>query len=843
MPIENARWIWTRDNPGEAHVWIYARRSFNVASPTGAELDITADLRYFLWINGAPVGFGPPKFHDATPTFDRYAIADLLRPGRNTVAVQVYSYGAGNDLSSCMPRRGALRVSLRCDGVEIVSDRGWKVRREAAYAARTVRRGEMQPPAESFDASNSLGLPWLPDYDDSRFEAATELPELVPAPRFELRDIPLFSWRAHEPDRVIATGRAEFAAPLELTDMAHDAATIAAARRGADSEGLVRVERGLGGRADTVLMDAARLGPTQGCYALFDFGRIWTGYPVVELSGTPGTVVHLSYAEHLREGRLDPTKHGLHYVDRLMLGKEKLRHRITWPKCLRYLQVDARGGSLRLEALALERSSYPVERRGGFACSDPVLNQAVEISAHTVQLCMEDGYMDTPWRERGSWLGDDIVKALANFYLFGDRDLFRRFLRQHARGQLPSGAMQGKYPGCKSSHISTWTLSFAISLKEYTLHTGDDSLAGELWPVVKKTTAWLEGYRLEPGVYGNLPLQVTSETNIYNFIDWAPVDTLGANAAWNAHAYHFLQAAGFLAGVAGDGVSAQLCRERAAALGDAFRRVFFDHERGVFVNGWQDGRRKERWGCHENYLAILFGLADPGQRRSILERFRAEDLRATFVPERAAYEDLIPEFGDAGWSVAIALSRYPWDARRMVPLGSPYFANFALQALCELGMADEAQDLISQRWGDFSRAGGTTVFETWSELGSLSHGWGCAPALICGRYFLGAAPARERGFDYTITPQRGSLTWAQGRIPTPQGILEISWKFSGKWRLEILLPGTLRARAGLPLADGEHLLLNGTQVPAASVEERYGRRYGLVLLAPGGHVLESAGGG
>ncbi len=824
--ILKARWIWSDDDPSALNMWVYARRSFAVQQPAGSFLDITADLRYFVWINGVPVGFGPPKFHAATPTVDRYPIASFLTPGQNSVTVLIYSYGSDGRLSSVMPRRGALRASLSCGGENIVTDRKWKVCRERAYATKTVRRGEHQPPIEVFDAQLALSEPWRSDYDDATWPAATILPDLEPASTFEPRDIPLFGWKTHAPDRCIATGIATF----ERGDMAKLAAAIAQAPRTPDYQGRVQLE-------SPFVMDAFDLQAGEGCYALWDFGRIWTGYPVMEVTGTPGTVLDLSYAEHLRKGAIDPSKHGLHYLDRIILGSGKLTHRITWPKCCRYMQVDVHGGRAEITELALQRSSYPVEWRGRFACSDPVLDQAWQICAHTVQLGMEDGYMDTPWRERGSWLGDDVPKYIANAYAFGDAALMRRFLRQHARGQLPTGAMRSKYPGSKSSHISTWTLTYPVSVREYVRHSGDRSLANELWPTIQRILAWLESFRLAEGVYGNLPLEVTAETNIYNFIDWAPVDTRGANAAWNAHAYNSLNAAAFVAELAGDLVAAKVCRERGAALRASFQQLFWDERRGVFINGWHSGQPLLRWGCHENYLAVLFGLATDRQRDSILQRLQSEDLASYFVPDPNDYDQVI-DGHDGNHMVAIALNRYRWPSEKMVPFGTPYFAGFALQALGELGLMQETLDMIRQRWGEFSRQGGTTIWETWEqETGSLSHGWGCAPVFVLGRYVLGVVQSDDPTVDYFILPQRGDLAWARGRVPTPKGLIDVAWQCDGRWQLEVTLPAECVAWVGLPINPGGHLLADReANLPTRRIE-RYGGNYHAVLLHGGTHRL------
>lgn len=406
--------------------------------------------------------------------------------------------------------------------------------------------------------------------------------------------------------------------------------------------------------------------------------------------------------------------------------------------------------------------------------------------------------MDTPWRERGSWLGDDVPKALANYAVFGDLALMRRFLLHHARGQRASGQMAGKYPGQKTSLVSTWTLMFPVSVREYIRNGGDPFFGREMIPVIERIINWMETYRLPEGVYGNLPLEVNEKTNIYNYIDASPIDTSGANAAWNAHAYACLQAAVFLAQLANEEVLERRWQEIADGLRVAFSHLFWDDARGVFLNGWHDGSQIKRWGCQENYLAIHYGIAEPNQVDQIIARLKQEDLLAVFSVKQDAYDEIIPGI-DGNYGIAIALNLYRWDENDMVPLGGPYFTWFALEALLDLGMVEEALAMIEKHWGEFSRQGGTTVWETWDrDRGSLSHGWGCAPGIVLQKFILGVSLSDETDVDLEILPQRGNLKWAEGRVNTPYGIVQVAWKYNNQWLLEVDLPDGCCARVGLP---------------------------------------------
>jgi len=827
-----ARWIWPKgSNPFTAHQWAWFRKDFDLQRPGPARIEIAADLRYHLWINGRLVGFGPPRYHASTPTVDVYEVEGFLRRGRNIMAVLVYSYGgAAPLLSSCMPVRGGLRVCLKSGKFVLVSDASWKAKIDPAYAASTLKRGDMQPPAECYDVRACLGRPWEADFRDRAWLRAAELSANPPGENWEVRDIPLFRTAFHRPDRIVASGLARFSGPpgpahslKGLPKMLRDARREPAPD-GSAPGGPVPVPDG-----QALVLDARGSGSRIGRYATFDFGRIWTGYPVIEVQGTPGTIVDLSYAEHLVEGRLDPAKH-LPYCDRIVLGRRPVRHRITWPKCLRYLQVDVRGGKAEILDLGLERSSYPVQRRGTFASSDPVLDQAWEISIHTVELCMEDSYLDTPWRERGAWIGDDLVKWQANWIVFGDTALMKRFLLHHARGQLPNGAMQGKYPGGKTSHISTWTLCYAASVADYVRTAVDRAMAAHLLPVLRANVAWLERFRTPDGIYGNLPVCVTAHTNVYNFIDWAPVLTNGCNAAWNAFAFRFLESCAEVAQSAGSMEEAAVWHKSAESLRDSCRRLFWNKALGVFGNTVVDGQLSRRWGCQENYLNILFGIATPAQRRRILARLRRENLSKIFIGNPEVCDIIIPECGPSP-AVAIALSRYPWPDTEMVPLGTAWFAGFALEAMCEMGLVEEALDFIRLRWGEFSRQGGTTVWETWdARNGSLSHAWSSAPVVVFARHLLGV---REVASGVEILPHFGSLRRVAGRVNTRQGVVQVEVTSGQQPSLIVCAPDGCPIVAGLPARNGRRILLNGRPTPLAGQTTRRGIRYDLVHCPSG----------
>lgn len=123
---------------------------------------------------------------------------------------------------------------------------------------------------------------------------------------------------------------------------------------------------------------------------------------------------------------------------------------------------------------------------------------------------------------------------------------------------------------------------------------------------------------------------------------------------------------------------------------------------------------------------------------------------------------------------------------------------------------------IESRWGEFSKQGATTVWETWNTDQSLSHGWSATPAVFASRHILGVQRAEDTGEAYHILPRTSDCSRFQGRVVTRSGIVQVEWADKV---LKVHLPAGIRFYAGLP---GNSLRLNGEPiehpVPLSKVE-------------------------
>ena len=127
--------------------------------PDSAELFITADSRYKLWVNGQFVARGPARGWPHAQVVDRLDIAPYLQAGPNLLAVQVYQPGYSH---FAYVHRGAagLLAYLVCDGeTKLVTDPSWRTRRDPSFASMTPRMSIYQAGVEQID--QNLAEDWI----------------------------------------------------------------------------------------------------------------------------------------------------------------------------------------------------------------------------------------------------------------------------------------------------------------------------------------------------------------------------------------------------------------------------------------------------------------------------------------------------------------------------------------------------------------------------------------------------------------------------------------------------------------------------------------------------------
>ena len=97
---------------------------------------------------------------------------------------------------------------------------------------------------------------------------------------------------------------------------------------------------------------------------------------------------------------------------------------------------------------------------------------------------------------------------------------------------------------------------------------------------------------------------------------------------------------------------------------------------------------------------------------------------------------------------------------------------------------------------------------------SECHGWSSAPVYEFSEMVLGVYPTADGYKSVRIAPciDHLGLTRAKGKIPTPYGVISVSWEITdGKFTVEVTLPEGSPMDVTLELPDGEVVAMTGVQ--------------------------------
>jgi len=776
-----AQWIWLKAAPKE-ECFVRARKNFSLPRrPRTATLRITASGHYRLWVNGIPVARGPARANLWKKRYDVLEIAPYLHRGKNVLAVQIIHYGYATAHSPAAP--GGFWCQLEAGALSICTDKSWRISLDPAYLPHTGRRNRCYGPIEIYDAR--LGEDWQSlGYDDSSWPHACVLtdrygagPKISPWVDLIPRGIPQCHEETLFPTRIIFAGEViaqEFipdmmgsnTVPNLATFLLHDVPLPAEHTSIEHAEGLL-----MPGLKPTVITQPSPLDRSsrQRCATLIlDFGREITGYAWLDVEGNKGAIVDLAYGEGLVGGRVQAVVQNTAYADRYILREGRQRHEVYDWKGFRYLQLTFRNLTrpLYLHGVGVTFSTYPVKYRGSFQSSDPLLERIWRTGAYTQQLCMHDALMDCPWREQRQWLGDGRIQLLIVQNAFGDRAMPRKFLEQFAEAQLPSGMLPCVTPG-REDAIIDYSLWWIQGLVDVLLFDRDLAFTRQLFPTLVRLLRWFDAHRNNEGLLENVPGWV--------FIDWAAVGKEGICAPLNAMYAIALRNASEIARLLDHPSLAAEWEAKALAISQAFHRHFWNKERGLYVDNIIEGSQTDNFSQHTQAMAVLAGLC----------QVKARDLL------RRALQD-----------------------ERIVQT-EPYFSFYLLEALAQVGLAQEGLNFIRQRWGNMLAQGATTFWEEWQLEGTFRegywiprprshcHAWSAAPTAWLSRYILGVRPKSPLEEKLILSPNPCDLTYAQGTVPTSCGLVHVQWKVQ---------ENELRIRVspkGLPLELREPLAFQG----------------------------------
>lgn len=525
---------------------------------------------------------------------------------------------------------------------------------------------------------------------------------------------------------------------------------------------------------------------------LVDFGQNHTGWVEVMITDADeGDEVTMQHAEVLMTADQELTRDlevgELNMVDLreadatdVYIAKgddaETYEPRFTYHG-FRYVLISDYPGELTPDDVQSKVVHTGYDQTGSFACSNEDLNQVQDNAVWSLRANAMGYPTDCPQRdERLGWTGDVHLNVHSDFYNFGNANRFHeKWIHDHNDNQElnQEGYVTDTIPLVGSSVRGpadpNWGKTRVIIPWRMYLQTGDESILEDSYEGMRDYV----DYWHEQTENNILPEEELTYGDWLAF-EGQPEDDERAvqtdPALYNTFAHYqitniFAKAATALE----RDDNAQVYRERADAIAEAFHEEFFNPETNNYGTGTQT-----------TYALALFAGIVPDEHEEVVAETLAEKIRT---------ED------DGKLQTGFIGTR---------PL---------LFALVEYGYEELAYNIVSQPeqpgWVYMVRQGATTLWERWDsdeKIGSGMNSFNHRPWPLISEWFyqkLGGIDIGEPGFEHVeISPMVvEDLDWAETETETVRGRIVSRWECVGSNGLElgVSIPGNTTATVEIPV--------------------------------------------
>jgi alpha-L-rhamnosidase len=404
----------------------------------------------------------------------------------------------------------------------------------------------------------------------------------------------------------------------------------------------------------------------------------------------------------------------------------------------RYFQIDDPGEALAPgDVVALARhTATPAQPAATFSSSEATVDAEFQLGSHSALYTAQEQYIDTPTREKGSWLFDGFNESRTAMAAFGEQNLTRKSLVEFAQSQKrywPNGAVNKIYPtGLGALDINESTEIYPEWVWQYWLHTGDRALVEEVYPAVRRISDYVQrAVAPRTRLVTSLPA-----TNVYYpYPVVTRLNVLGVNA------FRRTAALGVVLGRPVEEVAVQ--RRRQATLTAAVNARLTRTD-GTYVDGLMaDDTPTPTASQTANACAAAYGVVPVGSVGTVGRYVSSLGMQAT--PQNA---------GEVLRAMALA-GLYSDLVGRLV-------------------------DATTDGWANILSRGATFTWEVWNPsdiIGdSMSHGWGSTMVPEIQRSLLGVRPTGPGFSTFDVAPPPAGLDWALGTVPTPHGTVAVAWR-------------------------------------------------------------------
>ena len=464
---------------------------------------------------------------------------------------------------------------------------------------------------------------------------------------------------------------------------------------------------------------------------LVDFGKETFGF--IKLHGLKGKGnLSVYYGESRKEAL--STEH-CETLDRVEVNStEKKDQTMELSKAFRFVNVQYDEG-VTLDSVSMLYEYADVKEQGNFTCNDEEINRIYDVAKYTFELNTREFFIDGVKRDRWIWSGDAYQSYLMNYYLYFDSETVKR----------TAYALRGKDP--VTGHINTimdYTFFWFLGIYDYYLYTGDKSFIVQNYDRMKTLMDYVLARRNKDGLMEWM-------SGDWIFIDWAAGLSKEGEVSFEQLLFaRSLETMALCANIADDKDAATQYNTLAADMRKKLFDIYWNDEKQALVHSRVNGKQTENVTRYANMFSIFFDYFNQQQKNQVKTSVLLND--------------------------------------NIQKITTPYMRFYELEALCAMGEQSYVLKEMKDYWGGMLKLGATSFWEEYNptkqgaehyamygrEFGkSLCHAWGASPLYLLGKYYLGVKPTAPGYANYVVEPNLGGLEWIQGKVPTPQGEIEL----------------------------------------------------------------------
>lgn len=744
--VWNAKWSGSKNYHSNEYRVVHFRRTFDIKEvPASFKINVSADNRFALYVNGTLVGRGPARGDMFNWYYDTFDIAPYLKTGKNVIASLVWHAGHYAPFAQ-FTRKTAFILDGATKAEDFVATpKSWKVKESNAYTPHVVRR-LFTGPSDIIDGSK-YDWGWTSiDFDDSKWTFAG----------------------GYEPAHSVDTPYGEITymlTPRKIPQMEEKQMRLQKIRR-VDGINLKDIPNFISGKEPFTIPANTK------CRIFIDNGVLTTAYPILKIDGGKGSVINVKFGEALFDK--DNKKANRNEVEgrdfefnRLQMdtfisdGGMNREYSTLWFRTYRYvgLDIQTKGEPLTIKDFYGNFTAYPFTENATFNSDQKSIAKIWEVGWRTARLCANETYFDCPYYEQLQYVGDTRIQALISLYVSGDDRLMRQAISAFNASRSYVGITKARYPSRLQQHIPPFSLYWILMLNDYAMHRDDIAYIRENLQGVYTVLNWYTK-QLDPQKNILIP-----RVPYWNFVDWSSSDpkTKGENSTgWfrgvppesdtagsaitTLHLALTFREASKLMRKMGDEYLAKTYADMHAKIVKAVKERCWNEEKQVFMD-FEGAMSSSQ---HVNIMAILSDAIEADKQPALMKKI-LEDKTLT--------------------QCTFYYRFYLTEAMRKSGLGNLYIDNL-------------------KPWYDMINIGLTTFAENPEPTRSDCHAWSSSPnyhllSLVCG-----ITPA-DYGFKKVrIEPNLGSLNEAIGKIPHPAGFIEVAIRKNeyGKLDANITLP-------------------------------------------------------